>query len=221
MKVIWRSSKLKVNKLLNFTPCLSEVFAACLCWIFAQPMLLHAQESFSSAALVSAATSQIGRTVSYDPNYRKIAYPGGDVPLETGVCSDVLVRAYRQVGIDLQKEVHADMQKDFAAYPSRRVWGLARPDTNIDHRRVLNLMTFFGRRGASREISNDAASYQPGDIVAWLLSPGIYHIGLVSDRKLASGEGYYIIHNIGAGAQLEDILFKFKIVGHFRYPRAS
>ncbi|MCX5661457.1 MAG: DUF1287 domain-containing protein [Planctomycetota bacterium] len=163
--------------------------------------------------LVASARSQVGVTVSYDPAYRKLAYPGGDVPKETGVCSDVVVRALRGQGFDLQKEVHEDMAKDFDAYPKK--WGLKRPDANIDHRRVLNLMTFFRRRGESLDVEPKPDRYAPGDLVAWDLGAGLTHIGVVSDRKTADDRPL-IIHNIGGGAQEQDILLRYRIIGHFR-----
>jgi uncharacterized protein YijF (DUF1287 family) len=163
--------------------------------------------------LVSAARAQIGVTVSYDPAYRKLAYPNGDVPMNTGVCCDVVIRALRKQGLDLQKELHEDMAAHFSEYP--RKWGLKKPDANIDHRRVPNLMTYFERQGYSRAVSKNAADFAPGDIVTWLLPGGLTHIGIVSDRKTSSG-GPLIIHNIGSGTREEDILFGYRITGHYR-----
>jgi uncharacterized protein YijF (DUF1287 family) len=163
--------------------------------------------------LVVAARSQIGVTVSYDPAYRKLPYPAGDVPKETGVCSDVVVRALRELGIDLQKEVHEDMERDFAAYPQK--WRLKKPDANIDHRRVLNLMTYFRRKGYAQSLAAKAANFAAGDIVAWDLGQGVTHIGVVSDRRSAKGAPL-VIHNIGRGTQEEDVLLKFDIIGHYR-----
>jgi uncharacterized protein YijF (DUF1287 family) len=163
--------------------------------------------------LVAKAKEQIGVTTSYDPAYRQIAYPGGDVPLETGVCADVLVRAFRKLNLDLQKEVHEDMLKAFDQYPHK--WKLKRPDANIDHRRVLNLMTYFQRKGWSVAISKKPADFRPGDVVAWDLGSGITHIGIVSDRRVATGTPL-IIHNIGRGVREEDILFTYQIIGHYR-----
>lgn len=160
-----------------------------------------------------AARQQIGVTKSYDPAYVTLGYPGGDVPLHTGVCSDVVVRAIRQVGIDLQKEVHEDMRKDFSAYPQK--WGLKGPDRNIDHRRVRNLMRYFERHQiAMPEKLKAPETYRPGDIVAWDLGGGVLHIGIVSDK--ASGRTPLIIHNIGRGAREEDILFRYRVIGHYR-----
>jgi uncharacterized protein len=167
----------------------------------------------TASALVTKARKQIGVTTRYDPAYRKIAYPGGDVPPETGVCSDVVVRAFRKLGIDLQKEVHQDMLKAFAEYPHK--WGLKRPDPNIDHRRVPNLMTYFQRQGWAVTSSSKSADFQPGDVVAWDLGGGVTHIGLVSDHQTAEGTPR-VIHNIGAGTKEEDILLRFKVIGHYR-----
>jgi len=163
--------------------------------------------------IVAAARQQIGVTKDYDPAYTTLTYPGGDVPLRTGVCCDVVVRALRSVGLDLQKEVHEDMQKNFASYPQK--WGLRGPDKNIDHRRVPNLMYYFERNQISlREKLKMPETYRPGDIVSWDLGNGILHIGIVSDKK--AGGIPLIIHNIGNGAQEEDVLLKFQIIGHYR-----
>jgi uncharacterized protein YijF (DUF1287 family) len=142
-------------------------------------------------------------------------YPGGDVPLETGVCSDVVVQAFRKAGIDLQKEIHDDMGRAWSAYPKK--WGASRPDPNIDHRRVLNLMTYLARWGKSLPVTTNRDDYLPGDIVAWDLSTGVEHIGLVVNMWSETGRGYMIVHNIGAGARSEDVLLNWKITGHYRY----
>ena len=163
--------------------------------------------------LVENATSQIGVTIRYDPEYRIMAYPNGDVPQDRGVCSDVIIRAYRKAGIDLQRLVHADMQQHFAIYP--RLWKLSHTDTNIDHRRVPNLMVFFTRHGDKLAISRKAEDYHPGDIVIWRLSSGQTHIGLVSDRQKDGRP--LMLHNIGEGTQREDVLFAFTIIGHYRF----
>jgi uncharacterized protein YijF (DUF1287 family) len=166
--------------------------------------------------LVRAARQQVGVTVQYDGAYQELAYPGGDVPLERGVCTDVVVRALRSArSIDLQKLVHEDMAAHFKAYPSQRRWGSDQPDANIDHRRVPNLMTWFQRAGYARPVSQRPADYLPGDLVTWNLGGNILHIGIVSDRKAVSGVPL-VIHNIGAGTQEEDILFRFAIIGHYR-----
>ena len=166
--------------------------------------------------LVRAAIERTAHDVRYDPAYVTISYPGGDVPDTMGVCTDVIIRSYRKIGIDLQKGVHEDMKLNFDAYP--KIWGLKRPNTSIDHRRVPNLMTFFRREGAALPISDSSADYRPGDIVAWNLHAGILHIGIVTDRTNESGDRFLIAHNIGAGPELEDCLFDWKIIGHFRYP---
>jgi uncharacterized protein YijF (DUF1287 family) len=153
--------------------------------------------------------------VTYDPSYFSISYPNGDVPADRGVCTDVVIRAYRKLGIDLQKEVHEDMRSNFSVYPKN--WGLSKPDRNIDHRRVPNLMVFFKRFGEELPKSNNGLDYKPGDIVCWNLSGGITHIGIVSNRKVLGTDRYYVVHNIGAGQVFEDMLFKFKIIGHYRY----
>jgi len=167
------------------------------------------------ADLLAGAAAQIGQTVSYIADYVALPYPGGDVPLAGGVCTDVVIRAFRKAGIDLQKDVHEDMKSAFPAYP--KLWGLAKPDTNIDHRRVPNLMTFFKRRGKALPITRDPANYQPGDIVAWRIPDGRPHIGLVAPEAGGDPARRQIIHNIGHGARREDRLFEFEIIGHYRY----
>ncbi len=153
--------------------------------------------------------------VQYDPSYFNLSYPNGDVPKGKGVCTDVIIRAYRKMNIDLQKEVHIDMKKNFSVYPN--VWGLSQPDKNIDHRRVPNLMTFFSRHGKELLISNKAKDYQPGDVVCWNLGGGVTHIGIVSSKKSKDNLRYMIIHNIGGGQVIEDCLFDYKIIGHYKY----
>jgi uncharacterized protein len=166
--------------------------------------------------LSAAAIERTHHTVRYNPAYVEIPYPGGDVPASTGVCTDEVIRSYRALGIDLQKEVHEDMATNFSAYPNRGRWLLARPDTNIDHRRVPNLMVFFSRKGESLPITNRSEDYRPGDLVTWDLGGNTPHIGIVVDKKAASGR-YMIVHNIGQGPQLEDVLFNWKITGHYFY----
>ena len=168
--------------------------------------------------IVAAARQQLGVTVHYDPAYRRLAYPGGDVPADRGVCTDVIVRALRVArAIDLQKQVHEDLATHLGAYPLQRRWGASKPDPNIDHRRVPNLMTYFGRAGFAIAATGNATDYLPGDIVAWDLGKGILHIGIVSDRVAATGAPF-IVHNIGAGAREEDILFRYTVIGHYRLP---
>jgi uncharacterized protein YijF (DUF1287 family) len=153
--------------------------------------------------------------VTYDPSYFSIGYPNGDVPSHLGVCTDVVIRAYRKVGVDLQKEVHEDMVKNFSAYP--QIWGLTSTDRNIDHRRVPNLMTFFQRKGAEKIRSNKAKDYLSGDVVCWSLGGGLTHIGIVVDEKSKDGKRNLVVHNIGQGQVLADCLFQYKIIGHYRY----
>ena len=165
--------------------------------------------------LADSALTLTHQRVIYDPAYRVIDYPNGDVAADRGVCTDVVIRAYRKFGIDLQKEVHEDMKSNFNKYPKN--WGLKRPDKNIDHRRVPNLMTFYSRYGTVLDITNNPQDYQSGDIVCWDLGGGTTHIGIVSSQKSRDGLRYQIVHNIGAGQVLEDCLFSYRIIGHYRY----
>jgi uncharacterized protein YijF (DUF1287 family) len=168
--------------------------------------------------LADSALTLTKQKVRYDPSYVQIAYPNGDVPENTGVCTDVVIRAYRKFGVDLQKEVHEDMTANFNKYPKN--WGLTRPDRNIDHRRVPNLMVFFSRFGTVKSISQNQIDYQPGDIVCWDLNGrGLTHIGIVSGKKSDDGKRNLIIHNIGGGQVLEDRLFDWKIIGHYTYKK--
>ena len=171
--------------------------------------------------LVSAARAQVGRTLIYDPRYEKLAYPMGDVPIARGVCTDVVIRAFRGQGVDLQRLVHEDMRDHFKAYP--QAWGLARPDANIDHRRVPNLATYFKRRGMELAAGDyPLGDYRAGDIVTWMLPGNLPHIGIVSDRTDPGSGRLLIIHNIGAGAVEEDMLTAYPITGHFRwFPAAN
>lgn len=163
--------------------------------------------------LVAAAVERTHHSVRYVSEYVRIPYPNGDVPADTGVCTDEIIRIYRAVGIDLQKEMHEDMVRDFGAYPHN--WRRT-PDTNIDHRRVPNLMAFFSRHGLVLPMTRNSLDYSPGDIVAWDLGRGITHIGMVVDQK-GSGGHHMVVHNIGRGPQMEDVLFDWKIIGHYRY----
>lgn len=167
--------------------------------------------------LVAAAEERTHHTVRYDPAYVRIPYPGGDVPADTGVCTDEVIRSYRAVGVDLQKEVHEDMEKNFSAYPRKWRWFTSHPDTNIDHRRVPNLMVFFSREGETLPITPRGEDYSPGDIVTWDLGGGVPHIGIVVSEKAAEGGRHLIVHNIGQGPKMEDVLFQWKITGHYRY----
>ena len=166
--------------------------------------------------LVAAAVERTHHQVRYDPAYVRIAYPNGDVPADTGVCTDEVIRSYRAAGVDLQKEVHEDMVANFSAYPNKSRWLLGKPDPNIDHRRVPNLMVFFDRKSESLATSGHAEDYEPGDLVTWDLGGGVPHIGIVVDKK-APGGRYMVVHNIGQGPKLEDVLFNWKITGHYRY----
>jgi uncharacterized protein YijF (DUF1287 family) len=163
--------------------------------------------------LAREAEAQVGVTLVYDPSYVRLRYPGGDVPPERGVCADVVVRAFRRIGIDLQSRLHEDMASHFAEYP--HLWSLRQSDSNIDHRRVPNLMAYFKRQGKALPISSP---YQPGDIVAWRLSNGLHHIGVVSQRRAPpDGKHNLVVHNIGQGARTEDVLYAFEIIGHYRW----
>lgn len=164
--------------------------------------------------LSKAAIQRTKAHVKYDGSYFRITYPGGDVPANVGVCTDVLIRAYRTLGIDLQKEVHEDLKTNFDAYPN--LWRLNGPDTNIDHRRVPNLMVFFSRKGVVLPITNNPKDYIPGDIVAWNYF-GLTHIGIVVNKLAPNKKRYMIVHNFGSGTKLEDFLFAYEIIGHFRY----
>ena len=167
-----------------------------------------------SPPIVEAARSQVGVTLRYDPSYQKLSYPGGDVPIEVGVCTDVIIRALRKShNLDLQKLLHEDMKKNFARYP--KTWGLSRPDRNIDHRRVPNLQTYFKRRGWQLPLVKEAERFKPGDIVTCIVPPHLPHIMIVSDKLSPEGRPL-VIHNIGAGAQEEDMLFELELTGHYR-----
>lgn len=176
-------------------------------------LLAFAAQAIEADRLVLDARKQVGVTLSYDPAYRRLSYPGGDVSMATGVCTDVVIRALREQGLDLQEAVHRDMRGNFAVYPQH--WGLKRADSNIDHRRVPNLMTWFARQGWSVPVSQEPAVYAAGDIVTWDLGRGLTHIGIVSDRQAPDGVPL-VLHNIGRGTQEEDILFAFRITGHYR-----
>lgn len=181
---------------------------------FIMVVVAHSQTTVNNKSLSKAALELTNDQVIYDPSYFSIAYPNGDVPKGKGVCTDVIIRAYRKLGFDLQKEVHLDMKANFNRYP--KLWGLRGTDKNIDHRRVPNLMTYFKRKGDEIPISNNASDYKPGDVVAWRLASGLTHIGIVVNKKSRDGKRYLIVHNIGAGQVLEDCLFDFKIIGHYR-----
>jgi uncharacterized protein len=177
---------------------------------------VYSQDDFY-LRLAKAAAELTKDKVTYDAGYYNIKYPNGDIPKGKGVCTDVIIRAYRAVGIDLQKEVHEDMKANFSKYPAK--YGLSHTDPNIDHRRVPNLMVFFARKGIVKPITLNSADYLPGDIVCWDLGNGITHIGLVVNSKLRGGTRHLIVHNIGGGQVYADCLFEFKIIGHYRYKK--
>ena len=183
--------------------------------VFATFNQLSFAQSATALKLSDAAIAITKNKVVYDPAYFRIAYPNGDVPADKGVCTDVVIRAYRKLGTDLQKEVQEDMKANFKLYPKN--WGMKTTDRNIDHRRVYNLMVFFKRKGTVKPMTKNAEDYKPGDIVCWNLSGGMSHIGLVINKKSADGKRYLIVHNIGAGQVLEDVLFAWKIIGHYTY----
>ena len=174
-------------------------------------------ESDFFGRLADSALTLTKQVIVYDPTYYKIPYPNGDVPAGKGVCTDVIIRAYRKLGIDLQKEVHEDMQVHFSLYP--KIWGMTHTDKNIDHRRVPNLMTFFSRKGTVKVMSNEPKDYLPGDIVCWNLGGAVTHIGMVVKTKSSDGKRYKMVHNIGAGQVVDDCLFNYKIIGHYRFQK--
>lgn len=176
---------------------------------------ISAQESDFYKKLSNAAIELTKDKVVYDPRYYTIPYPNGDVPADKGVCTDVIIRAYRKLGIDLQQKIHEDMKANFSKYPKK--WGMKSTDKNIDHRRVPNQATFFSRFGSVKKISDKAEDYIVGDIVTWDLGGGITHIGIVTDRMSADKKRPLIVHNIGQGQVLQDCLFSYKVTGHYTY----
>ena len=221
-----RESERKHRRLVLFVICLT--IAACSCQrqyatsrsaapVSPSPVTrpLPQKSSPQLKQFIDGAVAQSKVTTGYDPSYVKLDYPNGDVASETGVCSDVVVRAFRKAGIDLQKEVHEDMKLAWAEYPKR--WGARGTDTNIDHRRVLNLNTYFDRQGKSLPISNSRADYLPGDVVAWELSDGVEHIGVMTNLWSEPEKHCLVVHNIGGGTRVEDVLLNWKIIGHYRY----
>lgn len=182
--------------------------------------IFYSQSLFSQSFEIDFVDAAIDRTsheVRYDGSYLSIPYPNGDVPSNIGVCTDVIIRSYRAIGTDLQKLVHEDMAKSFSDYPSKRIWGLRSPDKNIDHRRVPNLQTYFTRHGIKLEISTNKQDYRAGNIVTWMLPGNLPHIGIVTNKISSISGNPLIVHNIGAGPNLEDILFDYTITGHYRY----
>ncbi len=173
------------------------------------------EPTYFSKKLVEAAIERTNHIVRYDGAYRKIRYPNGDVPDDIGVCTDLIIRSYRKLGIDLQKDLYEDMKQNFYLYP--KLWGLTKPDTNIDHRRVPNLQTFFERKGVVLPVTQNPNDYVAGDIVTWMLSENLPHIGIVVDLRSEDGNKPLIVHNIGSGPVIEDMLFDYQITGHYRY----
>lgn len=171
--------------------------------------------------LSQAAISIINPSIDYDPAYFKIDYPNGDIPKRKGVCTDVIIRSYRILNIDLQKEVHEDMIENFSLYPNVKKWGMTKTDTNIDHRRVPNLEVFFERKGTKLPVTQNASDYKTGDLVTWMINDKLPHVGIVSHKKSKDGKRNLIVHNVGGGQVLEDCLFEYKIVGHFKYEKAN
>ncbi len=198
-------------------PCVRRAWLNLAALVLAFP----ATAAFATAQaddFVRAARSQIGVTRIYDGSYQKIGFPDGDVPLVRGVCTDVVVRAYRKIGVDLQVLVHEDMKRAWTAYP--KTWGLRAADPNIDHRRVPNLATFLKRHGRALAVGSDPGSFRPGDIVTWQLPSGVPHIGIVDAARSPRGTPL-VVHNVGAGTQLEDKLFEYRLTGHYRYAPAA
>ena len=192
-------------------------FLLCFCCLFC--VTSHAA-SFEED-IVSALIERTTHHVRYDGSYLSIAYPNGDVPNDIGVCTDVVIRAYRHLGVDLQKLIHEDMVKDFNAYPSKRIWGLSRTDKNIDHRRVPNLQAFLARHGQVLKKSENAKDYKTGDIVTWMLPGNLPHVGMLIDRISPQTGNPLIVHNIGRGPEIQDMLFDYKITGHYRFVPAE
>ena len=186
-------------------------------WFFNVPVYGDIINHDIASELAQAAKERTSHFVIYNGAYRTIPYPNGDVPSYFGVCTDVVIRSYRKLGIDLQKKVHEDIIDNFSLYPSKKIWGLTRPDKNIDHRRVPNLQVFFKRHGESLEVKRDAKGYKPGDIVTWMLPGNLPHIGIVIDEKSGDGKRPLIAHNIGYGPKINDMLFDYPVTGHYRY----
>lgn len=174
------------------------------------------QKSFEKKISDAAITLTKDKVV-YNGAYVSIPYPNGDVPKSQGVCTDVIIRAYRKLGIDLQKEVHEDMKSNFSKYP--KTWGLTKTDTNIDHRRVTNLETFFTRKGHKLTVTKNPSDYKTGEMVTWMINDKLPHIGIVTHLKSRDGKRNLIVHNVGGGQVLEDCLFSYKIVGHYKYKK--
>jgi uncharacterized protein len=175
------------------------------------------QPQNKTTQFIQAALHQTKERIIYNSTYFKILYPNGDIPAHYGVCTDVVIRAYRKLGIDLQEQLHNDIKSNFSIYPAKKHWNQNKPDTNIDHRRVPNLQTFFTRKGKKLKVTDKSEDYQPGDLVTWMLGNKLPHIGILVDQKSEDGERHLIVHNVGAGPELEDVLFAYPISGHYRY----
>jgi uncharacterized protein YijF (DUF1287 family) len=188
-----------------------SILTVLLCALLTVPLAAKPTQADLRLLIAIGAELQVGVTTQYDARYYQIPYPAGDVEMRTGVCADVVVRALRRIGVDLQVEVHEDMKRAFRKYP--RIWHLSRPDANIDHRRVPNLMTYFERKGKALP---RGSAYQPGDIVAWKLGSGLHHIGVVSIYRTPAGRAL-VIHNIGSGTRLDDVLGRYREIGHYRW----
>ena len=205
--------------LLSFTSCKKQEILSNSTILISEKQVISPIENPNSFAekLSNAAIQIIDKDVVYTPDYVKLKYPNGDVPTKTGVCTDVIIRAYRKLNIDLQKEVHEDMVANFTKYPNLKKWGLKTTDKNIDHRRVPNLEVFFGRKGKTLLITQNANDYKTGEIVTWMINDKLPHIGIITHLKSKDGKRNLIVHNVGNGQVLEDCLFSYTIVGHFQY----
>jgi uncharacterized protein YijF (DUF1287 family) len=205
--------------LLSFTSCKKQETLSNSTILISEKQVISSIENPNSFAekLSNAAIQIIDKNVIYTPDYVKLKYPNGDVPAKTGVCTDVIIRAYRKLNIDLQKEVHEDMLANFTKYPNLKKWGLKTTDKNIDHRRVPNLEVFFGRKGKTLSITQNANDYKTGEIVTWMIHDKLPHIGIITHLKSKDGKRNLIVHNVGGGQVLEDCLFSYTIVGHFQY----
>lgn len=208
-----------ITFLLSFTSCKKQETLSDSTILISEKQEIYSIENPNSFAekLSNAAISIIDKEVIYTPNYVKLKYPNGDVPSKTGVCTDVIIRAYRKLNIDLQKEVHEDMVANFTKYSNLKKWGLKTTDKNIDHRRVPNLEVFFGRKGKTLSITQNANNYKTGEIVTWMINNKLPHIGIITHLKSKDGKRNLIVHNVGGGQVLEDCLFSYKLVGHFSY----
>jgi uncharacterized protein YijF (DUF1287 family) len=205
--------------LLSFTSCNKQETLSDSTILISEKQEISSIENPNSFAekLSNAAIQIIDKDVVYTPDYVKLKYPNGDVPAKTGVCTDVIIRAYRKLNIDLQKEVHEDMAANFTKYPNLKKWGMKTTDKNIDHRRVPNLEVFFGRKGKTLSITQNANDYKTGEIVTWMINDKLPHIGIITHLKSKDGKRNLIVHNLGGGQVLEDCLFSYTIVGHFKY----